>query len=352
MTSPDASLTEELRLRESYAEVSSEERRVRFEKYGYFPEVITFLGFGTLKGVGFQTLRNIGGPQGLLPILSQTDDQGIVDALHAQGVKSLGSGFEAEGKDSFRKIVWRNGLELAWKLTEARVHFIQRGHADYPESLWDLPEKDQPLWLFVGGNKDLLSTRAVAIVGTRKPSEVGEFLTRYAVAIAGEFDVPVISGLAYGIDTLAHEFALALDLPTISVLGSGIFSPYPSKNLHLADRIVRWGGALVSEYMPYAQPSADSFVFRNRIQAALARCVVATQWRRSSGTAHTVRYAHEMRRANISLSLNRCEPYREAGQCDIHLALPVEHQRFLDELGAALQDVQGTKLTLRQQALF
>ena len=139
---------------------------------------------------------------------------------------------------------------------------------------------------------------SVTIVGTRKPSEDGLFLARYVGACLADWPAATVSGLAAGIDQLAHESSLRAEVPTIAVLGTGILDNYPKDSQVLRDRILGAGGAIVSEYLPRASYSAENFVQRNRLQAALGRVLIPVEWARRSGTAHTVRFATELRAAD------------------------------------------------------
>jgi hypothetical protein len=134
----------------------------------------------------------------------------------------------------------------------------------------------------VAGDLELLDRPSLAIVGTRDPTENGEFLARYAVSSRREAEAPVVSGLAYGIDRLVHEWCLNISLPTISVFGTGILAPYPAKHAPLSDAIVEAGGVVLTEYMPTQGPSGRQFVWRNRLQAAPSRATIPVEWKKKS----------------------------------------------------------------------
>ena len=141
--------------------------------------------------------------------------------------------------------------------------------------------------------------------------------------------MPSISGLAKGIDTIAHEWSLRVGLPTISILGTGILVPYPARNTGLAEIIISEGGLIISEYLPYQGPTAENFVWRNRLQACLSECVIATEWKATSGTAHTVRFANELGRKSISLELNGAKHDANLGRAMHHFSLPAEHSDLI-----------------------
>jgi DNA protecting protein DprA len=191
--------------------------------------------------------------------------------------------------------------EMGDLLTEMGVRLLFRDDPRFPRALLDLERP--PHWLFVQGATAPLAMPAVAIVGTRRPSEDGLFLARYVGACLGDWPAATVSGLAAGIDQLAHESSLRADVPTIAVLGTGILDNYPKGSDVVRRRILEAGGTIVSEYLPRASYSADNFVQRNRLQAALGRVLIPVEWARRSGTAHTVRFATALKRPIACLRL-------------------------------------------------
>jgi DNA protecting protein DprA len=187
------------------------------------------------------------------------------------------------------------------RLTKIGVRLLFRHEPCFPRALLDLERP--PHWLFVQGTTAPLSMPAVAIVGTRKPSEDGLFLARYVGACLGDWPVATVSGLATGIDQLAHDSSLRAAVPTIAVLGTGILDNYPKGSADVRRRILEGGGTIVSEYLPRASYSAENFVQRNRLQAALGRVLIPVEWARRSGTAHTVRFATALGRPIACLRL-------------------------------------------------
>lgn len=146
---------------------------------------------------------------------------------------------------------------------------------DYPVNLKKI--YDPPVALFTRGTFDLKDACSIAVVGTRDPSPYGvHFAERFTTDLARK-GLPIISGLARGIDTCAHGAALRAHARTIAVIGSGIDRIYPSENGPLAERIAR-SGLVISEYEMGAKPDAVNFPRRNRIISgiALATLVVET----------------------------------------------------------------------------
>ena len=167
------------------------------------------------------------------------------------------------------------------------------------------------------------------------------------VSCAKEVEAPVVSGLAYGIDRMVHEWCLRVANPTVSVLGNGILTPYPAKHAPLSDAIVAAGGTVLTEYLPTQGPSAGQFVWRNRLQAALGRAVVPVEWKRKSGTAHTVRFARRLGRPVIGARIDGVAPDPEGGEADQQFVVPNEHSSLIDAMKRTL--MSGTPAQMDSQ---
>ena len=164
---------------------------------------------------------------------------------------------------------------------------------DYPPSLVDIPQS--PPVIFVRGTAGPWFEHAVAVVGTRKVTPYGRQACEHfctALAIAG---VAIISGLARGVDAIAHRVALENGAPTVAVLAGGIDTIYPRENQGLAERILE-NGALVSEYPVGIPARPDYFPRRNRILSGLARATLIVEAGEGSGALHTANWAFEQHR--------------------------------------------------------
>jgi DNA processing protein len=161
---------------------------------------------------------------------------------------------------------------------------------DYPKRILEI--HDPPPVLFLRGSLDVLSDeRMVAVIGTREPTSFGrEAAVRLSTVLASA-RWGVVSGLARGVDTLAHAVALERGVSTVAVMAGGLDSVYPPENAKLASTIVDSGGALIAEVPPGVRPRRSHFVARDRLQTALATAVVVAQTGIEGGTMHTVRYA-------------------------------------------------------------
>lgn len=174
------------------------------------------------------------------------------------------------------------------------ISWVSYQDARYPPLLRET--WDPPVMLFYRGVMPNPEKPLLAIVGTREASEAGQ---REAYTLARDFaraGVAVISGLALGVDAMAHRGNLEGGAPTVAVLGSGLDRVYPSGNRALARRIVEQGGALLSEYPPGSGPEKWHFPARNRIISALARGTLIIEAPEQSGALITARFALEQGR--------------------------------------------------------
>lgn len=175
------------------------------------------------------------------------------------------------------------------------IYSIEQSSATWPQLLRELPGKAQPERLYIEGTLPPKDVLVVGIVGTRKPTSYGKDVAHDVASVLASHGIIIASGLAVGIDTIAHEAALEAGTPTIAILGSGISRSvlYPYQNRNLADRIVASGGALISEYEPETKPEAWTFPQRNRIIAGIAHTIIVVEAGEKSGALITARFANE-----------------------------------------------------------
>jgi DNA processing protein len=169
------------------------------------------------------------------------------------------------------------------------IMMIAFGTDAYPSLLERLP--DPPLVLMVRGR--LPDKPGIAMVGTRNPTVRSRRAFEAFAAGLAKFGLPIVSGLAAGLDGAAHSGALAGKGSTIAVVGTGLDRVYPAFHAKLERQILERGGAIVSEYPPGSGPEGWRFPFRNRLIVGLSAGVVAGPHRRASGTGVTVRRALE-----------------------------------------------------------
>jgi len=168
------------------------------------------------------------------------------------------------------------------------VGYFDRG---FPEGLKLIP--GAPAVVYFRGEPSAWSHPALAVVGTRDPTDPGERATRLLTAAAVDAGFTIISGLALGVDAIAHQTAIDHNGRTAAVLGTGLDVISPRAHRTLSDRILSTGGALLSEYPFGTEPSAPTLISRNRLQAGLAQALLVTETGLDGGTIHTVRFAAE-----------------------------------------------------------
>ena len=174
----------------------------------------------------------------------------------------------------------------------ADCELILRQDPAYPAILKEISWP--PLGIYVRGQ--LPEKPAIAIIGTRRATANGKAIAKKLAQELSRQNVIIISGLAMGIDTAAHEGALEAGGRTIAVLPAGLNRIYPAQNGQLAEKILDSGGALISEY-PNGHPSyASNFVHRNRIVSGLSAAVVVVEAPEKSGALITARFALEQNR--------------------------------------------------------
>lgn len=167
---------------------------------------------------------------------------------------------------------------------------------DFPENFSGLLYvSDPPGRLYVAGTLPPEDAVLLTVVGSRKYSSYGKEVCETLVRGLRGYDVAVVSGLALGIDSIAHRAALDAGLRTIAVPGSGLSGEalYPREHASLAAEIVKKGGALLSEFEPQFKATSWSFPKRNRIMAGLSRAVLLIEAEERSGTLITARFALE-----------------------------------------------------------
>ena len=206
-------------------------------------------------------------------------------------------------------VAFRNAFSIEQyldQLEKAQVWFVTIGEGDYPALLKEI--SNPPFVLYGKGNKQLLSMPAnltstpllkgeddrekasfIGIVGTRKVTSYGRQVTEQFTRDLVCAGCTIVSGLALGVDAIAHQTTLDEGGKTIAVLGCGVDVCYPSSNGRIYQQIVEKDGAVVSEYPLHMPPSVGSFPSRNRIIAGLSRVLLVTEGAEDSGALITAK---------------------------------------------------------------
>ncbi len=192
-----------------------------------------------------------------------------------------------------------------------KVNSLKRNDADFPDVLRQIPAPPKELfWLGVSPSS-LLNRPRVAIVGSRKASAYGRAVTEHLAGELVRAGVVIVSGLALGVDSIAHQAALDSDGLTIAVLPTSLDQIYPASHLNLARQIVECGGCLVSEYAPGTEAFPSNFIARNRLVSGLADVLLITEAAKNSGTMHTASFALEQGRTVMAVPGNINSPGSE-----------------------------------------
>jgi len=186
---------------------------------------------------------------------------------------------------------WADKQREKLKAHEGRL--VSYWDDDYPELLRKI--YDPPVLLFIRGQVALSAQKTLAIVGTRRPTSYGRMAAAYLAEACVREGVVVVSGLARGIDTVAHEKTIQSGGGTIGVMGSGLDIPYPPENRGLINRMFQ-DGCVVSEFPMGTEPAAGHFPRRNRIIAGLCRGTVVVEAGERSGALITAALALEQGR--------------------------------------------------------
>ena len=200
--------------------------------------------------------------------------------------------------------------ELA-TMKKAGVEAVTINDNNYPKALKEI--YNHPPILYYRGSMDFCHNTCLAVVGTRKFSAYGRQAAEEIVCQLAQAGLTIISGLALGLDAIAHQTCLNAHGQTLAVLGSGVDQEciYPSHNHYLADKIIKAGGGLIAEYPVGTNPTKYTFPMRNRIVAGLSAGVLVIEAPESSGALITAKYALEQNREVFALpgsiyNINSC----------------------------------------------
>ena len=207
-----------------------------------------------------------------------------------QDVTGIGSGLSSKLAQDLPNIDVQTEIDRA---DRAGARILALGTPDYPPGLVHIPTA--PPILYALGELTARDERGVAMVGTRNPNAYGKRVAKQLAEGLARAGVTVVSGLARGIDGIAHRAALDAGGRTVAVLGSGLSRMYPPEHAALAEAIAK-AGAVVSECFMEEGPSKGSFPARNRIISGLSRVVVIVQAPRESGALITATHAAEQGR--------------------------------------------------------
>ncbi len=231
----------------------------------------------------------------------------VFDASHAKLQRAPGI-----GDTRAREIMNSNALERAAQ----ELKFIEKNaikplfylDSDYPKRL--LQCHDSPVMLYYKGNTDLNMHRIVGIVGTRNATDYGKMVTEQIIDKLQSHNVLVTSGMAYGIDIIAHRAALKQGLPTVGVLGHGLDRLYPAQHKSTADKMYEQGG-LLAEFPSGTMPDRENFPRRNRVVAGMSDATIVVETKIKGGSMITATLANSYDRDVFAVPGNINQPCSE-----------------------------------------
>ena len=218
------------------------------------------------------------------------------DLLKENNIDDLVAEMDYQSKFSFSELEKaRESAEILYDyiINDPDINVVTVFDEEYPQQL-KVMGNQRPLFLYVKGNLDALNKPNIAVIGTRKPSDMSqEFESNLVKSIVNETDRVIVSGLALGCDKIAHQTTVDEDKITIAVLPSGVNVIKPAKHRELAMDIIEKGGCLISEYAPNADAFKRTYVQRDQIVAAFSDATFVVECGIKSGTMHTVDFASE-----------------------------------------------------------
>src|SRR5689334_21304169 len=242
-----------------------------------------WVGFNLIKGIGAVRIQ---------ALINQFED--LESAWKAAPVDLAGAGLSLKLIERIVQAREQVDLEKVWARIESQgIKILTWRDEVYPQRLKEI--KQPPPVLYIRGGHLPDDLFAVAIVGTRRVTPYGRQITEELAAYLAANRITLVSGLARGVDAIAHQTALKAGGRTIGVLGSGVDRIYPPEHRSLAEKMME-SGAIVSDYAPGTPPDASNFPPRNRIISGLSLAVVVIEAGETSGALITAEFAAEQGR--------------------------------------------------------
>lgn len=233
------------------------------------------------------------GPKRILQAVEKVKNVASIPYLPLTELESLG--FPAPAVQFLASSQAREEAIGEWeRVRQEGATIITWSCQEYPERLRNIFDPPPVLW--IRGNTEVLKQPSIAVVGTRRPTPYGISMAEKLSRDLASHKLIIISGMARGVDSAAHQGALAVQAPTIAVWGTGIDVIYPKENKRLAEDILAGGGAIVSEYRLGTFPAPQNFPKRNRIISGMSLGVLVVEAGENSGTRVTARCAMEQDR--------------------------------------------------------
>jgi DNA processing protein len=219
-------------------------------------------------------------------------------------------------------------------IQDKKIRVLLYGSEDYPQRLSHC--FDPPTLLYVKGDIDLNAPRVIGVIGTRGNTDYGKQVTEKFIGALEGSQTVIISGLAYGIDALAHRSALKHSLPTAAVLAHGLNHLYPPEHSPIAKEMIRNGGGIITEFNTSFKPDKHNFPLRNRVVAGLCDAIVVIESGIKGGSMITAELANGYNR-DVFAFPGRAGDQKSAG-CNYLIrnnkaALVTDTQELLEAMG-------------------
>ena len=264
-----------------------------------------WIWFSLIKGLGskrkLKLLEIYKSPQKIYNL--KKDELLKIYGLGKQTVDNILSESIKESVDKHISYMRKNNIDI--------ISIVDK---NYPQNLKQI--YDPPISLYVKGNKEILNKKAIAIIGCREASEYGKKAAKYFGYNLSKMGINIISGLARGVDSYSHigncEAIIEKGYPQnksyphveklqvyakpIAVVGNGLDIVYPAENKDLEQKVINWGGCIISEYPLGTKPNKMHFPARNRIISGMSKAVLVIEAKEKSGTLITVDFALEQGR--------------------------------------------------------
>jgi DNA processing protein len=244
-------------------------------------ELLFQVGLTLIEGIGDVNAKS------LLAYCGSASEVFRQKKAHLQKIPGIGSVL-AKSVFNSKPVLTRAEEELNF-IRKYKIQPLFFTDENYPRRLRSCD--DGPVLLYYKGSADLNAEKVIGVVGTRKPSDYGRQKTQELISELHGTGIQVISGLAYGIDVLAHKTALENSLETVGVLAHGLDRIYPQTHGRIAKRMMSQGG-LLTDFMSGTNPDAVNFPKRNRIVAGLCDALVVVESKRTGGSLITATIAN------------------------------------------------------------
>lgn len=245
-----------------------------------------------LHQIALTFVKNIGHSLGKVLVSHLGSAEAVFNATHNKLLNVPGIGEKTIREFNFDEALQKAADELKF-VEKNNIDVLFYTDSRYPKRLKNC--FDSPILLYSKGNADLNARRVISIVGTRNATDYGRQLCEELIAELQQYDVLVISGLAHGIDVIAHKECLKNNVTTVGVLGHGLDRMYPAANRVTADKMLANGG-LLTEYPSNTIPGRENFPERNRIVAGMADATIVIEASIKGGALITAEIANSYNR--------------------------------------------------------